>query len=510
MKNETWNNEPGFDPKKEQYVHLDQEQWLKDHHIKDHGKDQGRKNQPATEDDNLDEFESEIVDWVNRRGRVCRDNVSGHLSDLERDLADMESDAELTILEDQVEETRQDAATAIEAGVATGGDRLTKEESAVRDGSAEFERFKRSAGLTRLVDYSHRRTALRYIFVCFAIEIVLNASLLMDVNPFGLVGATMQMALISGVNVIFAGLVMGVLLRQGHHVRAWRKALAGLGIVALVSAVLVFNLAVGHFRNSMQASLDDPATDVLALGNDVLQRLGDGPFDLASFQTALLVLLGIVCFGIGAWKWFQRDDAYPGYGQRARQLEGVQDAYAQAYEREQHELSGIHEHYRSALQDIRHKIVVKQGKWREICLRGERLVTDFAVNLGQYQLDLKFLLAAYRTANRSARTEPPPRHFDNEEQVDQAILEPPQFRPPPETSLDGVAKKVNAAITGLQDEYKAARRRYTTLADATAQGVQEARTDWHAFEKLVDERSVGRMPQDEQPLPVGSRQSAGH
>ena len=496
MKNETWNNIPGFDPVKEQYVQLDQEQWLKDHRIRDHGEDQGKKNQPATEDDSLDEFESEIVDWVNRRGRVCRDNVSRHLSDLERELADMENDAELAILGDQVEETRQDAATALEAGVAAGRDRLTEEESAVRDGSAELERFKRSAGLTRLVDYSHRGTALRYIFICFAIEIVLNASLLMDVNPFGLLGATMQMALISGVNVIFAGLVMGVLLRQGHHVQAWRKLLAWLGIVGLVGAVLVFNLAVGHFRNSMQASLDDPSTDVLTLGNDVLQRLADGPFDLASFQTALLVLLGIVCFGVGAWKWFQRDDAYPGYGQQARQLEGKQDAYAKAYQREQDELSGIHERYRSVPQDIRHKVVVKQGKWREICLRGERLVTDFPVNLGQYQLDLKFLLAAYRTANRSARTQPPPRHFDNEEQVDRAILEPPQFRPPPETSLAGVAEKVNAAITGLQDEYRAARRRYTTLTDAIAQGVEEARADRHAFQKPGDERCIGQTPQD--------------
>ena len=474
-KNATWDNIPGFNRTQEQYVQLDLNQWLKDHRIEDEGKRRGKENQPATEDDNLDASEAQIVDWVNRRGRVCRENVSGHLSDLERDLADMENDAELTILKDQVGELKQEAEIALESGIDAGRTRLTEQGNAVRTGSAEFKRFRQQSGLTRLVDYSHRGKALRYIFGCFFAEIVLNASLLMDVNPFGLVGSTMQMGLISLVNVVFAGLVMGVLLRQRNHVAAWSKTLAWLGIVVLVISVLYFNLAVGHFRNSMQASLNDRSADILAMGNDVLQRLADGPFDLASFQTALLVLLGVVCFGIGAWKWYQRDDAHPRYGRLDRQLKGVKNAYAQAFQREQDILKDIHEQNQSKLDDIRHKLVVKQSKWREICQRGDNLVTNYPTNLGQYQLDLNFLLAAYRTANRSTRTTPPPPHFDDKVLVDEAILRPPQFRPPQETSLQGVAEKVNGAITALQGEYRDARRKYPTLETLTEQGVEEAR-----------------------------------
>ena len=476
-KNSTWDNIAGFDRVKEQYVQLDLQQWLKDHGIKDEGKRRGKENQPATEDDNLDASESQIVDWVNRRGRVCRGNVSRHLSDLERDLADMENDEQLNILEHEVGELKQDAETKLERGIDAGRTRLTEREDEVVTGSAEFERFRRRSRLTRLVDYSQRGKALWYIFGCFAVEIVLNASLLMDVNPFGLVGSTMQMGLISLVNVVFAGLVMGVLLRQRNHVATSRKVLAWLSIIPLIILVLYFNLAVGHFRNSMQASLNDPSADILAMGNDVLQRLGDGPFDLASFQTALLVLLGIVCFGIGAWKWYRRDDAYPRYGQLDRQLKDVKDAYAEAYHREQEELNNIHEGYQSKLQDIRHRLVVKQSKWQEICLRGDNLVKGYPTNLGQYQHDLDFLLAAYRTANRSARTAPPPPHFDDKVLVDNAILDPPPFRPPQETSLTGVAEKVNGAIKTLQDEYRVARRKYATLEALTKQGVEEARAE---------------------------------
>lgn len=474
-KNSTWDSIPGFDRAKEQYAQLDLTQWLNEHRIEDEGKRRGRENQPAAEDDSLDASESKIVDWVNRRGRVCRENVSGHLSDLERELADMENEAELTILENRVGELKQEAEIALESGIDAGRTRLTEAEQAVRDGSAEFERFRRRGGLTRLVNYSQRRTALRYIFGCGFVEVLLNASLLMDVNPFGLIGSTMQMTLISLVNVVFAGLVMGVLLRQRNHVAVSRKALAWTGIVLLVVAVFVFNLAVGHFRNSMQASLNDPSADVLAMGNDVLQRLLDGPLNLASFQTVLLVLLGNVCFGIGAWKWYRRDDPYPGYGDLERLLRGKKDAYADAYHREQDALNDIHEGYQSQLKDIRHQLVAKQSKWRETCGRGDKLVTDYATNLGQYQHDLDFLLAAYRTANRSARNTRSPAHFDDAVQVDESILAPPQFHPPQETSLDGVAEKVNGAIQALQGEYRVARRKYATLETATNLGVEEAR-----------------------------------
>ena len=474
-KESIWDNIPGFDRVKERYVQLDLNQWLKDHRIEDEGKRRGKENLPAAEDDNLDRFEAQIVDWVNRRGLVCRGNVGGHLSDLERELADMENDAELTILENRVGELEQEAGIALERGIDAGRTRLTEQEAEVVTGSAEFERFRKRSRLTRLVDYSHRGKALWYIFGCFFAEIVLNASLLMDVNPFGLLGSTMQMGLISLVNVVFLGLVMGVLLRLRNHVAAWGKIVSWLGIVLVVSLVLCFNLAVGHYRNSMQATLDDQSADILAMGNDVLQRLADGPFDLASFQTALLVLLGVMCFGIGAWKWYQRDDAYPGYGRLERELKSKKDAYKEAYHREEETLRGIHEGFHGELRDTRHKLVVKQSKWKETCQRGDKIIEDYPTNLGQYQRDLDYLLAAYRTANRGTRTTPPPPHFDDTVLVDNAILHPPSFNPPQETSLSGVAEKVNGAITVLQGAYRDARRKYETLEALTKRGVEEAR-----------------------------------
>lgn len=464
-KNQDWEEIPGFDPEHEQYVPLNLDKWLRDHGIEKEGERLGGKNQPAFEDDNLDACESQIVQWVNRRGRRCREDVSRHLSDLVRDLVHMETDAELDMLGQEVNERKRDAEDDIENALHAGRNRLTDKENDVREHDGEIERFRSRNQLKRPPDYSHRRTALRYISACLVVEAALNATLLMDVNPLGLLGSTIQMILIGAVNVMAAGGSMGALLRWRNHVSRPLKSVCGLGILLVLVFVVFFNLLVGHFRNSAQAALDDPAGNFLAVGNDALQRLLAAPFDLASFQTILLVLLGVLCFGIGAMKWYQRDDAYPGYGKKHRELQRVRDAYSEAFDKERDNLREEHKRHESRLADMRYQLTTKQSRWRELCHRGDHLVADYRTNLSQYQHDLNRLLDAYRTANRNARSAPPPPHFNRNVEVDEAILQVPEFQPPEETSIKAVADKVHDAIEHLQDAYRAARRKYPTLEE---------------------------------------------
>ena len=49
-------------------------------------------------------------------------------------------------------------------------------------------------------------------------------------------------------------------------------------------------------------------------------------------------------FAIAAWKWWQRDDPYPDYGRRYRQLTDSQQAYIRAYDRAQ---EALHSAYQS-------------------------------------------------------------------------------------------------------------------------------------------------------------------
>lgn len=468
-KDQDWTNIAGFDHKKEEYVPLDLDKWLTENKIKEEGRRLGTENQPPPGSNSFDAAEAQIVTWINDRARRCREDISAHLSDLERDLADKEDPQELEMLEHEVSKIKNEAKNTLKLTGDEGRNDLTVPQNDVWVGSRDFEAFRQQSRLTRLVDYSHHGRALLYIVICWGSEIVLNGSLLMEVNAFGLLGSIMQMGLISAVNVLFLGLAMGALLRQRNHVAISRKVWAWLGIVSLIGLIFYFNLAVGHFRDSMQAILNDPSVNFLTLGNDALQRMLADPFGLDSFQSAFLVVLGILCFAFASWKWLQNDDAYPDYGRRDRQLKEKRTIYLDAYKGAQNDLRKTHKRYVSQLEDIRHQLRIKQSQWRDVCTRGQHLVDNYSINLRQYQHDLDYLLRAYRSANETTRTDPAPDHFSREEKVDPEVFEPPSFNPPDETSIKGVADRVHAAITELEDVYREATGKYLTLEEAIRQ-----------------------------------------
>lgn len=458
-----WTKLPGFDSVTGKYLPLDLKRWLNDHGIVEEGERLGALNQPATDVDELDSAESRIVAWVNQRGRDCRQHVTLHLLDLRRRLDEMEDQDQIVVLEQKVDEILRDGEISMERKVDAGRNTLSVSEEDMRARAKERVDFCLAAGLSRPADYSHRRGARWFITICAVIEIILNASLLMDVNQFGLVGSTMQMSLISAVNVLFAGWAMGSLLRQSQHVSVLAKLSAWISMVALIPAVGFFNLAVGHYRDSMQAIVNDPTSDVTALGQDALARLVASPIGLDSFQSALLCILGILCFAIASWKWFQCDDPYPGYGQLDRQFNKARSDYVAVYAEVHSQLGDLHKEHLAKLEDMVHQLTARRSSWRETSSQGEHIVEHYKANIDQYQHDLDFLLSAYRSANRNARTAPPPRHFDRKELLDAEILEAPEFKSRSATGLESVATKAHEAIVRLQDIYRQSAAKYQNV-----------------------------------------------
>lgn len=460
---DNWDNAPGFDSRKEEYIHLDLDQWLKKHKISEEGRKSGAQNLPSTDSSELDAYEEKIRSWINRRGRVCRQNVSGHLSDLERQISDMENDQELDTLQQKIFEIKEDAALKLELKAQAGRNTLHEHETAVSEASRDFSQFRKEAGLTRLADYSGRRSALYVVGIGFIIETVLNATLLMEVNVFGLLGSIVQMGFISAVNILILAWAMGGLLRWRNCALIKRKNMSWAGIIILVPLVLSFNILVGHFRDSMQQVMNDASVNIYALGGDTLARMLEDPFGFEAFQSFFLALIGFLFFAVASWKWYQRDDPYPDYGRRDRELKRLEKKYIEMYEKAHGNLEDVFNDYISKLEDKRHILEIKQSKWREISLRGRKLVDEYPINLQQYQNDLDQLLSVYRTANKEQRTEAPPSHFSEHAYVDKEILQPLSFTPPAETNITGVTNKVHDAITQVQNTYQGAARQFRTL-----------------------------------------------
>ena len=199
----------------------------------------------------------------------------------------------------------------------------------------------------------------------------------------------------------------------------------------------------------------------------------ENPFGLDSFHSAILILLGISCFGFSSWKWLQRDDTYPKYGRKYRQLKKKEQDYVRQYDQVQDELDKLYRSCESRLEDIRHQIRAKQSKWREICGRGTRLVQEYPVNIEQYQHDLDYLLKAYRAANQRVRTSPAPPHFETEVSVDSAILEPPSFTPSAATAIQKIMEQVHVAISELQVFYRESCGKFRSLDELSEQSARK-------------------------------------
>lgn len=460
-----WDNVPGFDPDKGEFRRLGLDQWLKENRVVEQARADGEQNKPSVGEARAG-VPDKIIGWVNRRGRICRQNVSKWLNNLERNLADMEDVEGLEQRKQEVQVTLEDAKLDLERKKNGQRNDLAVQQREVRDANHDYEEFRRESRLRRLPDHKGRKSALVFILIFFFLEIGLNAMSLMDVNPFGLMGAMGLMAAICAVNILIMGVFMGVLLRLIHHVQPmvrWPCVLLALFTVSLVGG---FNVMVGHLRDSMQAILDDPSADVFAVGADTFVRFSEGYIAFDSFQSALLALLGFLFFCVASWKWLDRDDRYPGYGKKHRMLQEKQDDYKSRYEIAADILSKEYKNYEDKLKDVLQRLVMQQTRWREHRVQGSQVVADFPTNLKQYQHDMNQLLGAYFRANRAERSEPEPDWFSETVEIDKELLVPPDFNVPEQTSLKSVADLVKEAIGELQDFYRELRKEIPTLEEA--------------------------------------------
>ena len=440
----------GFDPIAGQYITLDTQAWLKEHQVEKRGREQGQQNQPSAESQELDATESRIKAWIHERAKTTREDVSNYLNDLELRLASMESPEDLLALGQKIEEIRNDAELDFRAMREKTRSEVSRKRMKWDEQCKALEDFKGQAGLNRPADYSQRKSAWKWLVGFGLFEIFLNATLLMEVNAFGLLGSIAQMTFISLLNVGAFALVIATLIRYTNHCEKHSRIFASTGLGVTLIGTLAFNLLVGHFRDSMQAIVHDYDADITLVGADTVDRLLSGPFDLGSFQSLLLVIVGVVCCGIATWKWWQRDDAYPRYGHQARQVEASEESYLSARDSAMESIpSGMKRHL-DRLHDLRHKVEISRGHWKETCSKGRHLIDEYARHMRQYQLDLEFLISTYRTANKNARTSPAPARFESGVPLESGLYEPIAFSPPPETKVDTVFEQVHEAIDHLQ------------------------------------------------------------
>ena len=463
-----WTTVPGWDPATQQYIGLDCERWIRENGIREAGRENGKEEFPRSDAVQPDDMYMKIRAWVNERGRTCYAEVSDHLRML-RNALELEAKEGMAPVQHIVKGLRDHGKVELRNQGEKDRTILAQKEREAREAWKALETFKKRANLERAVEYGERDTWYWWLIGIVAIEAVANSMMLAGVHEYGLLGA---MAIMVAIGVVNAGM-LGGLIGEG-----WRQknalglfpTLRGWIIVAAGATLMgLWNLLVGHFRDSMLAVTTRAASGTGSLGDlladDTIERFVINPMGLEDMQSWVLAVIGVGCGIFAATKWLNRDDGYPGYGAVHRITTEHNEEYARDIEERRSELTEVYERYVGRIRDERLKVENKKGSHQLHTDTAREIVRQFRMQLSQYQDNLDFILAAYRSENEKVRTTPSPKFFAEKFLIDQDMLEAPPWEevPPPDYEPDW--KGFQQGEDAIRKAYQEAQAGYPSLED---------------------------------------------
>lgn len=292
-----------------------------------------------------------------------------------------------------------------------------------RDAKSEFDDFRTRNHLRRPARSGPGRwISIGILCLLLSIESSFNGVFFAKGSDFGLIGGFGAAVGISVVNVISSFLLGWGPARWLHHRSLALRAL-GLASVVVGAMMLVFLHAfAAHYRDAIAAVGEEQAMQ------SALVQLLSRPWEVASLNSAYLVGLGLL-FSLAAFaKGYQFDDPYPGYGAQRRRLEAARMAYADKHADLFDDLEEMKSETVSELDGGIRRLPTMPQKSAAIRAQREAMIEAFRAYSDSVETAAQALLTRYRDANRKARTEPPPAHFDTKWQLPHAILESAQVK----------------------------------------------------------------------------------
>jgi hypothetical protein len=250
-----------------------------------------------------------------------------------------------------------------------------------RDRLAELERFKKENSISRGANYPESPLlAFGILSILVLVEACINGVLFADSSDNGLLGGWLEAMALAVTNVGVAFLVGYIVLPQVNRRSLAAKGGAALLALAGVTALMAINLFGAHYRDFRVAVAKAETESILpslapkrelvsaiagqkagsnetpllkaqqAAGDAALKRIQaveDGkrgemealrkvfasPFELESFTSIFLFIIGLCAATIAAADGYAFDDPFPGYGKRARRYADARAQNAKALRR---------------------------------------------------------------------------------------------------------------------------------------------------------------------------------
>lgn len=435
-------------------------------------KQRGGSNLPPTDQDFPDDLELAIESEVSNIARGAHSSLTDHLKTFrERALSILASDPS-----DRIRSIAQGATTSMFAQVRTGTGILFSEKRDFVQANLDLTGFTEQHGITRPASYPESRFLLFSILALLLVgESAANAALIGDASEFGILGGFAEMIGISFINLT-TGFATGRLLVPQLSRRSFvPRAFFGLLVIAAVSAILVFNLFVGHYRDVIAISATD--LGIVDFGARAVQRLSTTPFGLQDFKSWVFMFLGIIFSGFALADGIKWDDIYPGYGSRDRMRKNLVNKYGRDFERLQNELEKLSVAGIANINMVSEGADYHQQELKAITERIAGLREKLEAYYAQLERDGQQLTQRYRQGNIAARASKPPNYFNTKFEIPAEEKRVPNLVLTDSLDAESLRSAARSARKSVEEMHRRLLDVYETIDQLTEAETQDTRPD---------------------------------
>ncbi|MDA7967651.1 MAG: hypothetical protein MPK31_01755 [Gammaproteobacteria bacterium] len=448
--------------------------------LKNEGKQRGARNMPAA-DENLDAEERGIITSVANTVRQTRQAVQEHFSGFSDRLGEILSSTEKPdALINQIQTVQDALKTKLSDALDKCKSDLDLPQKSLDMAKKSYDAFRRENGLDRNPKYDTTKKIIFLFTLLVVAEAFVSSNLLWGF--LGVIPAFFQTSLITLLNVVFFAWMFGMLFRwkqlfpKYSRLKSWACGALGsaLGLIVLLG-VLFLNLGVGHYRDAVVdaeanlgaylgpsdnfAGVDVADLDFFDFAQKAMANMKSSLFGIDSILSGLLFLVGVVCFVVAAWKWYSAFDPYPGYSALHKDLEKQHGRCKHLVEKMREKISSQKQNADNKISDTRTKLMNARTLRNQLVGRANAVRQGYDAWVVVLEQKQNQLLQIYRGANRHARNDRAPEHFNREEPVDPQLANAPEFSPPdlPELEVKKVLEVVESSLNANQENYEKVR-----------------------------------------------------
>ncbi|MBB4277775.1 hypothetical protein [Rhizobium mongolense] len=449
---------------------LDTDKLSKSMEVERKAAENGKANKPSADSRDFDDVERAIIEWVENQRDDSFQTLEDQLHTYATRLRNLDFDGHFG----RIEMTNHSSVEDFQADVAGGRDELFIRRKDLRGTDEELEDFRKRNRLEKRVARlkGNLETTLKVLFIVFLLilETSVNGVYLAKGNDSGLVGGVGYAFGFAFINVVGTFLLALFGIRQLNRRSIWLKLVGFFSLLLWLGLAVALNLAMAHYR-------EISATAGENIGVLVRQRAFSDPFGLADIDSFVLFVGGFLFSVAALLDGLFMTDPYPGYAGTYSRYVAAREEYAGEKEHRIDRLKEIRDDHNEKIEGIIQGLSKRRKECAAIIDARTRMTKLFAEHQNHLESAARKLLAIYREENRAVRTEPEPKHFKAQYNLERrkVVID---------TSDDWSDKELSERIQAVQTELSAQMKRIS-------KAFEDAVTAYHQLDNLFPETING-------------------